>query len=191
MLLPMRADARSAAVRREYYGLAEIADALGVERQLVTVWRKRRSRGIPEPDAELASGPLWRGATVEPWIDAMRHNLASSGDPRPISGEMARRAARRILRLCVALLEEKPRQRVLDQALAEVRELRAVVSDTAGDELSTAVRRLLAAVETPAGIEQPMELAALRARVVAVLPLVPKVVELSGATGPSSAARTR
>ena len=55
--------------RRELYGIAEIADALGQSRQLVTVWRRRRTRGMPEPDAELASGPVWRGATIEPWID--------------------------------------------------------------------------------------------------------------------------
>jgi hypothetical protein len=35
----------------DFYGIAEIADAMGLSRQLVAVWRKRRSHGIPEPDA--------------------------------------------------------------------------------------------------------------------------------------------
>jgi len=49
--------------RKGFYGIAEIAEALGLNRQLVTAWRRRRSHGIPEPDAELSSGPIWRGET--------------------------------------------------------------------------------------------------------------------------------
>src|SRR6185312_8290976 len=61
--------------RRRYYGIAEIADALGVDRQLVTVWRRRSSHGMPDPDEELSSGPVWDGVRVEQWIAATRTRL--------------------------------------------------------------------------------------------------------------------
>ncbi len=67
------------AERKAFYGIAEIADALGLNRQLVTAWRRRRSHGIPEPDGELSSGPIWRGTTIEPWIDVVRATAGFAG----------------------------------------------------------------------------------------------------------------
>src|SRR5436190_16698212 len=88
-----------ARVRRRHYGIAEIAEALGLNRQLVTVWRKRRSWGMPEPDDELASGPLWLGTTVEPWIDAVRTRLAGEQHQtaEQFGPTLARRVGRRLL----------------------------------------------------------------------------------------------
>jgi predicted DNA-binding transcriptional regulator AlpA len=48
------------------YGIAEIAQALGVSRGLVAQWYRRGK--LPEPDARLAMGPVWTAATIEPWI---------------------------------------------------------------------------------------------------------------------------
>jgi hypothetical protein len=108
--------------RRLFYGVAEVADALGLNRQLVTVWRKRRSWGMPEPDDELASGPLWRGATIEPWIDATRSRLAAeaAGDAAPLGPDATRRWARRLLRLLALLLEDAPRPALVARALREL-----------------------------------------------------------------------
>lgn len=108
--------------RRRYYGIAEVADALGLNRQLVTVWRKRRSRGMPEPDDELASGPLWRGETIEPWIAATRARLAAEarGEAVPLGPEAARRWARRLLRLSALLLEDDPRPALVARTLREL-----------------------------------------------------------------------
>src|SRR5919197_122848 len=84
--------------QRDFYGIAEIAEALELNRQLVTAWRRRRSHGMPEPDAELAAGPLWRGESIEPWIGAVRARL-TTGHGAPISPALVRRAVRRTLRL--------------------------------------------------------------------------------------------
>lgn len=48
------------------YGVAEIAVARGVTRQLVAQWHKRGK--LPEPDEQLASGPVWLAGTIEPWL---------------------------------------------------------------------------------------------------------------------------
>lgn len=133
------------AARREFYGIAEIADSLGLARQLVTVWRKRRSHGMPEPDAELASGPIWRGSTVEPWIDKVRHRPADD-EPPPATPALALRATRRMLRLAVLLLEDRPRNGALARALYEAREMVPQVAACQDDELGTALRDLLAPI---------------------------------------------
>lgn len=115
--------------RRDFYGIAEVADALGLDRQLVTVWRKRRSHSMPEPDAELASGPLWRGETVEPWIDRMRQPVGPA-TPAPIPPSTVRRVARRLFRLQALLLEDVLRPRLIAQAIAEVRDLVPLIEDS-------------------------------------------------------------
>ncbi|MBB5896106.1 hypothetical protein ACFFS4_24660 [Kutzneria kofuensis] len=163
---------------RPFYGIAEIADALGLARQLVTVWRKRRSHGMPEPDAELASGPIWQAATVEPWIEQMRDRLGADTVPSA-SPELARRAARRMLRLAVLLLEDTPRAGPLARALHEARELLPQVAECAPDELGKALRELLAPVDGPAqDPASPDDQRSLRARVLGTVPIVSRVVEL-------------
>ena len=55
------------------YGIAEIARALGEDPGLVGKWRERHK--LPAPDAELATGPVWLAATIEPLLEA--------GGPQP------------------------------------------------------------------------------------------------------------
>lgn len=55
------------------YGIAEIARALGEDPGLVGKWRERHK--LPAPDAELATGPVWLAATIEPVLQA--------GGPQP------------------------------------------------------------------------------------------------------------
>jgi hypothetical protein len=111
------------AARRELYGIAEIADALNESRQLVTVWRRRRTRGMPEPDAELASGPVWHGPTIEPWIDAQIRLSDREPGEAPLSPAAVRKAGRRLLRLVALLLEDNRRPRLVQQALREAADL--------------------------------------------------------------------
>jgi hypothetical protein len=151
------------AARRELYGIAEIADALGLPRQLVTVWRRRRTRGMPEPDAELASGPVWAGATIEPWIDGQL--AARDTDAAPLDPATVRRFARRLLRLIALLLEEPRRPRLVHQALREVAELLPVLESAEQDAVATA----LAAVAAPVA-ERVDDPRALLAALVARLP---------------------
>jgi hypothetical protein len=158
------------APRRAFYGLAEIADALGLNRQLVTVWRRRRSRGIPEPDAELSSGPIWLGATIEPWIDQVRAELGAA-EAAPLTPELARRLVRRVLRLLVLVLEEQPRPRLLAQAVAGITELRAAIEAGAVDERGRAARAVLGAL--PA---DDTDLDSLRLRLTGLLPTIGTLV---------------
>jgi hypothetical protein len=170
--------------RRAFYGIAEIADALSLSRQLVTVWRRRRSHGIPEPDAELSSGPIWRGETVEPWIDTVRGRHDQSDSPPALGPALALRACRRMLRLSVLLLEQPIRVRLLSQALGEIRELLPVVAASAEDELGRAVRALVGPLENVVTEAEGGECAdALRDRVLAALPRVSEVVRSSAAAG--------
>lgn len=167
----------SAQPRRAFYGIAEIAHALGLSRQLVTVWRRRRSHGLPEPDAELSSGPIWRGETIEPWIDGMRAQHGASA--HPLDSATALRACRRMLRLAALLLEQPPRLRLLSQALGELRELQPLVAASAHDELGRTVRALLAPVdELPSTAESAEALPRIRQRVLAALPVVSEVVRV-------------
>ncbi len=165
----------SAQPRRAYYGITEIADALGLSRQLVTVWRKRRSHGLPQPDAELSSGPIWQGTTVEPWIDAMRAKRDTAA--QPLDSATALRVCRRMLRLAALVLEQPPRLRLLHQALGELREVRPLVAASAHDELGGAVRALLAPVdELLDTTEYDDALPRIRRAALAALPLIPDVV---------------
>lgn len=55
------------------YGIAEIARALDADPGLVGKWRERYK--LPAPDAELATGPVWLAATIEP--------VLAAGGPEP------------------------------------------------------------------------------------------------------------
>jgi hypothetical protein len=52
------------------YGIAEIAEALGVSRGLVAQWHRRGK--LPVADTELRMGPVWSGRRIEPWIVRQR-----------------------------------------------------------------------------------------------------------------------
>ena len=112
--------------RRRYYGIAEIADAVGVDRQLVTMWRRRSSHGMPDPDEELSSGPVWDGIRIEPWINATRTRLyhertVKAGDV--LTPELGRQVARRIFRLMAVLLEERVHPPAIERALHDLAQL--------------------------------------------------------------------
>ncbi|WP_410667897.1 helix-turn-helix transcriptional regulator [Amycolatopsis sp. cmx-4-68] len=163
------------APRRAYYGLAEIADALGLSRQLVTVWRRRRSHDMPEPTAELSSGPIWHGAAIEPWIDRLRTQRDGDAQAVPLTPELAARLARRVLRLLVLLLEDRPRPQLLAQAVAAVRDVEPAVEATQADDDGRLARTVLAAL---AGDSAP---AAVRARLADVLPDLARLVRKANA----------
>lgn len=48
------------------YGIAEIAAEIGARPQTVAQWRRRGE--LPPPDAELKSGPVWVGETIDAWL---------------------------------------------------------------------------------------------------------------------------
>lgn len=50
----------------QIYGIAEIAKTLGERRQTVAQWHKRGR--LPSPTEDLAAGPVWTAAAIEPWI---------------------------------------------------------------------------------------------------------------------------
>lgn len=52
------------------YGVSEIAEALGVRKGTVRVWRTREK--LPPPDHVLAMGPIWEARTIRPFIERMR-----------------------------------------------------------------------------------------------------------------------
>jgi hypothetical protein len=167
--------------RKAFYGIAEIAEALGLNRQLVTAWRRRRSHGIPEPDAELSSGPIWRGESVEPWIDLMR-DRREDADGRPLDGEVALRAGRRMLRIAALLLDQPIRLRLLTQALAEARELLPVVEAAADDPLGRAVAELLSPVRGTD--DQPVNLKVFRQKVLSAVAQLEPLVRLAAESLP-------
>jgi hypothetical protein len=167
--------------RKAFYGIAEIAEALGLNRQLVTAWRRRRSHNLPEPDAELSSGPIWRGETVEPWIDAFR-DRGDNGETQPVSGELAMRAGRRMLRVAALLLEQPIRLRLLSQALTEARDLLPLVDAAADDPLGRAVVQLL----SPLRISDSGNLQDFRRQVLVEVAQLAPLVELAAQSLPTS-----
>lgn len=60
------------------YGVAELSEAIEVDRYKVGVWRQRRTHDMPEPDFELRCGPIWLAATIEPWIRKVRRLTAAA-----------------------------------------------------------------------------------------------------------------
>ncbi len=51
----------------DYGGTAEVAEYLGVSRQVVVNWRARFSKSFPKPVALLAMGPIYRLCEVRDW----------------------------------------------------------------------------------------------------------------------------
>jgi len=49
----------------ELNGVAEIAEFLGVEPATVTKWAQREI--LPDPDAELSIGKIWKTWTIVEW----------------------------------------------------------------------------------------------------------------------------
>jgi hypothetical protein len=167
--------------RKAFYGIAEIAEALGLNRQLVTAWRRRRSHGMPEPDAELSSGPIWLGRSVEPWIDLVR-DRREEADNQPLTPEVAFRAARRMLRIAALLLDQPIRSRLLTQALAEARELLPAVEAAADDPLGRAVAQLLSPVRGTD--DQPVDLKVFRQKVLSEVAQLELLVRLAAESLP-------
>lgn len=182
------AERHIAPARRAYYGIAEIADALGMNRQLITAWRRRGSHGMPKPDAELSAGPVWRGDTIEPWIDRVR---SDHGDQtgHPLCPSVALRAGRRMLRLAAVLLEEPIRTRLLNQVLADARELLPIVDAAADDPLSRAVADLVSPVRETA--DGSADLTAFRARVLGEVEHLSALLDLVAVRAPALATSAR
>lgn len=61
-------------------GVREIAEMLGVSRQRADQI-SRAYADFPAPEAELASGRVWKRASVDRWIKA--HPVRKPGRPRP------------------------------------------------------------------------------------------------------------
>ncbi len=158
------------AARHAIYGIAEVADALGVGRQLGAAWRRRRSHGMPEPDAGLASGPVWLGHTIEPWIDGLP--VRPHSGPPPVTEAEIRQLARRLLRLLALLLEERPRAQLVTRALAEARELLDLAPEVPDDRDATrrALTLLLGPLRRARPEATPGYLAELRTELLAVVP---------------------
>jgi hypothetical protein len=139
---------------RRFYGIAEIAEALGIDRQLVTVWRRRSSHAMPPPDDELSSGPLWTAATIEPWIAATRARLAAEAGERAGAPEptLVRQAVRRLFRLVALLLEDDPRPDVLTRARHDLGRSHATLAAAA-----RGMPELVAVARTSQGAEASRE----------------------------------
>jgi chromosome partitioning protein len=63
----------------ELVGLAEIADMLGVAKQVVANWRARKG-SFPSPTVTLKSGPVWDADTIRQWALAENIPLATNAD---------------------------------------------------------------------------------------------------------------
>ena len=142
------------ATGRRFYGIAEIAEALGIDRQLATVWRRRSSHGMPRPDDELAAGPLWLAETIEPWIRVTRARLAAESGGHGVSSEQLKTVTRRMLRLAALLLEEPHRRSEIHATVAAVDDLSPQLTSpqppgSGGD--SDPTRRILGEVVEYAG----------------------------------------
>lgn len=68
----------------ELLGLAEVAQLLGVTKQVAANWKTRRE-GFPKPEAELKSGPVWLEEEIVAWANTeeieLRDVLEKSGTP--------------------------------------------------------------------------------------------------------------
>lgn len=56
------------------YGLAEIAQELGLDVKQVRMWKHRGK--LPEPTARLTMGHVWHGREIEEWIRQHQTQMA-------------------------------------------------------------------------------------------------------------------
>jgi len=76
----------------EYLSQAQIARALGVTRQALSVWRARyegTATPFPEPDVTAGSSPGWRAARLDEiraWRSTLPGQGAGGGRPRKRDG---------------------------------------------------------------------------------------------------------
>jgi hypothetical protein len=125
---------------------------------------------MPEPDAELASGPVWLAHTIEPWMNTLP--MRPTGGRAQATATEIRQLARRWLRLLVLLLEERPRLELVARALADVRELfdlADVVTD-GPDDRQAAITGLLGPVRHVEPAPSIDDLTALRGELLSALP---------------------
>ncbi|WP_067451164.1 helix-turn-helix transcriptional regulator [Actinomadura macra] len=173
---------------RRFYGIAEIAEVLGVDRQLVTVWRRRSSHGIPAPDDELASGPLWLAATIEPWIERTRARLEDEAAVQAagsLTPGLVKQAARRLFRLVVLLLEEERRPEQMQRALHGLGQLHDPLAQAIGSlegskrslqDLATLAGMAAEATERTVGTRPSLQTDDLLAACLQVVPQVTKLL---------------
>lgn len=55
-------------------GSAEVCTRLGVSRQTLDIYMNMPKYGFPEPEATLATGPVWRWGTINNWDRENRKN---------------------------------------------------------------------------------------------------------------------
>jgi predicted DNA-binding transcriptional regulator AlpA len=60
---------------RKIYGIAEIAEELGVRRETVAQWHNRKQ--LPDPDEQLGMGPAWLAKTIRPWLEKKKAQIAA------------------------------------------------------------------------------------------------------------------
>jgi len=76
-----------------FYGLAEIADAIGISRNLARQWLRRGK--LPAPTARLAMGPLWTGRVIERFIEEHRGHMAGESSAAKKRRSQLRRSSAR------------------------------------------------------------------------------------------------
>ncbi len=171
---------------RELYGIAEIADALGLTRQAVTVWRKRGSWGLPNPDVELASGPVWRSVTIEPWLESQRSRLTGGADRPELTGSDVRRGARRLLRLLVLLLEDQHRPALINQALSDIDKYKREVEDAPESDPRRAELTTLMELVPEPNAADPAEFDDLAHRIILKLAELERLLSVDGILHPET-----
>ena len=57
------------------YGIREIADELGVSRELISQWYRRGK--LPPPTAVLAATPVWTGRRIERWLEEQKQGTGN------------------------------------------------------------------------------------------------------------------
>lgn len=58
-----------ATIEQDMLNPRHLAELTGMQLNTVYIWRKRRDKnGMPEPDMIVARTPLWKPATIIPWL---------------------------------------------------------------------------------------------------------------------------